>query len=79
MVIPALIYKIFEWIYYKFFATGPPDPNRKTFEEKFPCPMANSGLPNPHKEMTEKAQETNSTADANTSASEAESEKLKDE
>ena len=54
MVIPALIYKIFEWIYYKFFATGPPDPNRKTFEEKFPCPMANSGLPNPHKEMTEK-------------------------
>ena len=79
MVIPAMIYKIFEWIYYKFFASEPADPNRKTFDEKFPCPMAKSGLPNPHKEMetTKSPQENNPNSDANTSASE--SEKLHDE
>ena len=77
MVIPAMIYKIFEWIYYRFFTAEPADPNRKTFSEKFPCPMADSGLPNPHKEMADKTPESNSNAEANTSASE--SEKMKDE
>ena len=71
------MYKIFEWIYYKFFAKEPADPNRKTFAEKFPCPMANSGLPNPHKEMADKQQD-NVSVDANTSASESES-KVKDD
>ena len=70
-LLPALLYKLFEWIYYKFWAKEPIPADRKTLAEKFPCPLANSGLPNPHGKKADKQEEVLAES-ANTSASESE-------
>ena len=75
-LIPAFLYKLFEWIYYTFIAKEPkPEGDANA---KIPCPLANSGLPNPHKQDGKTSQNDEVISEnANTSASEAEGEPIK--